>query len=302
MNVYKYKNGFNYKSNIKTNLCLGLFDGVHLGHQFLIKQAILDNPNTSVFTFDGNVKKLINKKKDSYQLTSLKDKLNIFKNLGIKNVFILEFNNKTISITKENFIKDYLEDLNINKVFIGQDFTFGYKGEGNYLTLEKHFNTKVIDFISFNNQKISSSNIINLILSGQIDQANSQLGRYYSIKGKIIHGLANGRKINFPTANLKLSFNYPIPKNGVYASLIKINNKLYSSMSNIGTHPTIDELNAPLVETNIFDFNQDIYGKYVEVFFINKIREEQKFNSLDELKDQLSKDKDSIKNLIRNKI
>ena len=203
---------------------------------------------------------------------------------------------------KENFIKDYLEDLNINKVFIGQDFTFGYKGEGNYLTLEKHFNTKVIDFINFNNQKISSSNIISLILSGQIDQANYQLGRYYSIKGKVIHGLANGRKINFPTANLKLSFNYPIPKNGVYASLIKIDNKLYSSMSNIGTHPTIDELNAPLVETNIFDFNQDIYSKYVEVFFINKIREEQKFNSLDELKDQLSKDRDSIKNLIRNKI
>ena len=148
------------------------------------------------------------------------------------------------------------------------------------------------------NERVSSTRIINLLKEGNIITANKILSRNYKIQGKVVKGLQNGTKFNFPTANLLIQNNYILPKKGVYACYTYVDGKKYKSMVNVGTHPTIKELNNAIVETNIFDFNANIYGKIIEIEFVDFIRDEKEFSSIELLKEQLKKDKEISKQLL----
>jgi riboflavin kinase / FMN adenylyltransferase len=298
MEIYNLSNQ-KFISNKPITICLGFFDGLHKGHIHLINQAIKENEDVYVLTFNGDIKYLTNQRKENYSLTSIEDRIDILSSLNVKGLFILNFNIDLMNLSPFDFIEKILKPLNIKNIYIGKDFTFGKFGKGDYKLLSDYFNVKIVDFINEDNSKISSSEIINLILKGDILKVNSLLGRNYFIKGKVVHGLQNGRKINFPTANIEPAFNYPILNNGVYATYITIDNIKYPSMTNIGTHPTIDQLNKNSIETNIFDFDEDIYNKDIKLEFVKKIRDEIKFASLDQLKSQLNKDKLEIKELLK---
>lgn len=283
-----------YKPLEKITLCLGFFDGLHLGHIHLIKQALKENDNVYLMTFSSDIKSSIKNTKSKGLLTSIEDKKEILEKLGVKGIFVINFNLDVMNTSYLDFISLYLKPLNIKNIYVGSDFRFGKDGKGNIDILKEYFLVKIVDFYMVNNEKVSSKDIISSILQGDILLANKLLGRDYSIKGKVVHGLQNGTKIGFPTANIECSFNYVIPKNGVYATKIIVNHEEYLSMTNIGTHPTIDELLKPSIECNIFNFVSDIYEKEVKLFFLGKIRDEVKFKSLKELIEQLKKDRKAI--------
>ncbi len=296
ISVYNFSQSksINYPSLNNINLCLGFFDGMHLGHQYLIKESLKDNKNTYVLTFSGFLKADINSSYQKEVLTSIEDRIEILDKLNVKGLFIIPFTKEIKELSPKDFIKIYLKPLNIKKIYVGKDFTFGKNGQGKVDDLKKEFDVKVVDFLQNNNQKISAKNIISLLKEGEITKANQLLGRNYAIKGEVIHGLQNGRKIDFPTANIEPLVSYVIPKDGVYATKITINKHTYLSMTNIGTHPTIDELIKPSIETNIFNFHENIYHYKVKLEFLYKVREQIKFENLDKLKSQLILDKLAI--------
>lgn len=288
---------FNYHVDV---LCIGFFDGMHKGHVYLINEGKRLGKTTGILSFDGYLKSKILKKK-TQQLTSLKDRLELIDEIGLSETFIIPFTDEIMNMSKDEFIQKVLVNLKPNTICVGSDFTFGKYGEGNVDYLKKHFNVHVVDYLNEDNKKISSRDIISLINEGNIEKANSLLGRYYKINGKVVHGLSNGKKYLLPTANLKLDFPYCLPKNGVYATKVHINNKAYFGMTNIGFHPSIDELNNVSIETNIFDFDSDCYNSDMSLEFLFFVRDEKKYNSLNELKEELEKNKVQIQSIISEK-
>ena len=201
-----------------------------------------------------------------------------------------------------DFINEFIVKTNIKHIICGFDFHFGKNGEGNFETLiqnEKNdYEVSVIKKQEYNHHKISSSYLKEALTNGDVELVEKLLGRYYCVSGKVVHGLKNGRKIGFPTVNIDAN-NYFLPKNGVYGVIIVIDGKRYLGMANLGYNPTFNVLTKVSLEVNIFDFDQDVYGKNVTVFFIKKIRYEKRFNSIDELINQLNQDSKQIKNEIQ---
>ncbi len=268
----------------KRNVIMGFFDGVHIGHQKIIKSQIKQNITNTIITFDFHLNK--------ESIMTLDQKIDKLSTLGIDEVIILMANSNNLKITYEKF-NLILKDLNVISIGIGRDFKYGHMGCGSADTLEKDFDLTVYDFVLDDSDKISSSNIRKLIKEGNIKKVNKLLGSDYTIKGYVVMGKQIGRTINFPTANIKT--NNIAPKNGIYGTNIKINDKIYKSITNVGIRPTIDDDNEISIEVHILDFDQDIYGMDVELSFINFIRCEMKFNSLDELKLQIKKDIESMR-------
>lgn len=296
MNIYRVKKIEDVPILNDSSLILGLFDGVHIGHKSLIELALnYKNYPVSILTFNKSINK------DNLYLTSLKDRINYFKNLGVANLIIIYVSNKLIKTSPSDFLNFYIKKIKPIYIFCGEDFRFGYKGEGDINYLKKMFtNVKIVPFFKDrNNQKISTSLIKNLIKEGKVDEVKNYLNRYYSLKGKVVNGKKIGRNISFPTANLKLSFNYLIPLSGVYITLTKYQNKLFKSITNIGYNETISINNNLTIETNIFDFNKEIYGKYIEIFFIKKIRDDKKFIDLESLKEAIKLDKEIVLNYFK---
>jgi len=274
---------------------LGYFDGVHLGHQELIKHISQMSQNkavlSSILTFSDSIDKVLGKDFLG-EITPLNHRLKLFEELGIDICYVLEFNEEIAKLSKDDFITEILNKLNIQGCVCGQDYHFGYKGQGDINYLKEYFDVDVVDFKidSFDTSvKISSSTIIKYIKEGRIDVANSLLGKPYKIIGRVIKGLGNGHKIGFPTANIEYG-DYVLPLNGVYAVKINVNNNEYKGLCNIGTHPTIDELNKESLEVYILDFDQDIYDEEVEISFIKRLRDEKHFENVENLKKQLKSD------------
>ncbi len=294
---YFCEDGFKeYQSQDKLALCLGFFDGLHLGHQKLILQALKENQNVGVLTFQGALKKLTSVREDEGVLTSVEDRKELLDNLGIRSLFVVPFDEKTRSMEAEDFILTVLKPLNISSIYIGSDFRFGRGAKGDKTLLSKFFDVHTVDFrLDEEGKKISTSEIIRLIKNGFVEEANKDLGRNYSIRGKIIHGLRNGStKLGFPTANLAPTDNYIIPMKGVYATYLNLEGQRYLSMTDIGVHPTINELASSSIEVNIFGFEGNVYFENVRLEFLSYLRPETKFASLEELKNQLEKDKTKI--------
>lgn len=289
-------NGIKIKPN--TVAAIGFFDGVHLAHRELINQTITQaekhNLRKAVITFDVHPKSVLFDL-DYYYITPLERKIEILKEFNIDELYVIEFNKDKAQLKPDEFINFYLNGL--NTLICGFDFKFGIRGSGNVNTLLAHkdFNTIVVKEITYDGYKVGSTHIRDLINSGYVDQVAEVLGDYYSVKGEVVHGAKKGRMIGYPTANIDTN-EYLVPKNGVYVTMTKVKGVWYHSMSSIGHNPTLNCLVDVSVESNIFDFNDDIYGEIIELKFIKRLRGELKFNSVEELIAKIDQDKiDSLK-------
>ena len=279
-------------------LCLGFYDGLHLGHQHLIKKALDEGYPVGVMTFDLAPAFLLGKK-ENYSLTSTFDKADFLEDMGVKFLYLMHFDKETLKVTKDEFIDRVLKPLNPRKIFVGEDYNFGVGGEGNAAYLSRFFDVEVVPLQKIDNMKISSKKIRQLVEEGDMDQAAKLLGRPYRISGLVVEGRGNGRKINFPTANLELNYTYVFPKEGVYMGYAYFLNRKRKAMICVGTHPTINQLLNPIIEVHIIDFNEVLYGREIYVDFVSFIRPVIQFPTFEELREQLLKDEEKVKNTLQ---
>ncbi|MBQ9937394.1 MAG: bifunctional riboflavin kinase/FAD synthetase [Oscillospiraceae bacterium] len=288
------------KNKIEAPVCfaLGFFDAVHIGHQKVIKAAVdyaLENGiKSAVFTFsdkDG----MLSKKSGSGYIYSEKKRQEIFTSLGVDYVVMPDF--KDINeLSPKDFVELLCKRYNAKAFFCGEDFTFGKNAEGNSKLLSKmaeSFGAKafIIKQISFENKKVSSTYIKELLKRGDVKKVKALLNREYSFIGKVVDGKKIGSKQLYPTINLNIPENEILLKFGVYASLCKVNDKIYPAVTNIGVRPTVNASEkGASVETYILNENLNLYNKEAEIFFLSFLRDEKKFPSVSELKEQISKD------------
>ncbi|HEV2613730.1 MAG TPA: bifunctional riboflavin kinase/FAD synthetase [Gammaproteobacteria bacterium] len=263
-----------------TAVAIGNFDGIHLGHQALLEKA------DSVLTFEPYPQAYFHPERKMPRLTTLREKLKLFKKFGIKAVYAVPFDKKFSLLSPEDFIQTILiKTLGSKKIIVGEDFRFGFHRAGDTNLLNQYITTEVIKPVLCDGSKISSTRVREALFHSDLPLVKKLLGRDYSIIGRVVRGDGRGRQLGFHTANISLLKRLP-PLRGVYA--VKINNKL-KGVANIGSRPTVDGTRDYL-ETHIFDFNKDIYGDYIEVEFVQKIRDEKKFDSLNALQEQIKLD------------
>ena len=280
-------------------VALGSFDGLHSGHLSLVNKIIeLANENKGrsiVYTFKNHPRTLIKGTTPPKLLMDNESKEEILEALGVDLIYFEEFNEEYMKLTPERFIKYLCEKFKVKGIVVGFNYRFGYKNIGN-IEMLKELSTKygyelyVMEPCNYENEVISSTRIRNELFNGNVDKAMKMLNRPYIIKGKVVHGKKLGRTIGFPTANLDYSKEILIPSKGVYYTNVEWQGKIYKGITSVGNNPTVNG-NKLTIETYILDFNNDLYGHNIKVYFIKKIRDEKKFNSIDDLVIQLKKDK-----------
>lgn len=287
----------NFVAKEESVIALGNFDGVHRGHIELIKKAIEDakklNIKSSLLLFNEHTDNLVKVGKKEI-ITTNKTKFEILEKLGVDIIYLINFTKEFMSYSPIMFLKDFLAyNLKIRGVIVGYDYTYGYKKSGNVDFLNKNKelfkSIHVIEQVSYEGEKISSSRIRSLIEEGRVKEANNLLSRPYKLIGRIIHAKGLGKKMGYPTANLELVDNFVIPKYGVYDTDIIINGKKFKASTNIGTNPTVEH-DGIKIEAHILDFDEDIYGEIVELELLEFVRPELKFDSIEELFEQIAKD------------
>ena len=281
-------------------VALGSFDGLHKGHISLIKKAVevakIKNGKSMVYTFKNHPKSILDKKMCMRLLMKNDKKAEILEKNNIDILCFQKFDPEFMKYSAEDFIKLLVEKYNVKGIIAGFNYRFGYKNLGDVNLLRKfaekyNYELYIMEPFVYEGFAISSTRIRNALLEGEIFKANDMLGDNYSICGTVVHGREIGRTINFPTANLDVDSEIIVPKVGVYYTNVLVNNKIYKGITNIGDNPTVNGKSIT-IETYILNFNQDIYNHKIEVKFIQKIRNVVKFNSLDDLKNQLKKDKE----------
>lgn len=300
MNVITSNEGYRFtKYNV---IALGNFDGIHIAHQKVIKTAVeiaKKNSLTSlVLLFDKHPISVLNDSAPKL-LTTLDQKIKILEQLGLDYVYIQEFDVKFSTLEPDYFIKKILIDkLQAASIVAGFDYRFGKgaKGDTQYLKeicVKFKTDVTIVERIDFDNEPVSASRIRNLLDEGDIEKANKLLGRRYSIVGKVVHGRGLGSKIGFPTANIDISQYVKLPGGGVYSTKSSIDNELFDSITNIGSNPTINDYLTDRIscETHIIGYsNLNLYDKEIVIQFKRKIRNEQKFDSLDQLRKAIEND------------
>jgi len=299
MEIIEFEYGKLQPINEKIVLCLGYFDGVHLGHKHMITKAINEGYKVGVLTFDNSPKFVLGKFPKNNLLSSNADKAEILSELGVSYLFLMHFDKETVNLTKDEFLDNVLNVISPLKLFCGEDFRFGARGEGTPNFLSNYFDVEVVDTIKIDNVKVSSRDIVFFINDGKIEKANAAIGRPYRINGLVVMGKQNGHKLDFPTANISLDYPYAFPKNGVYYGWAEVYGKRFKSMINVGTHPSVEELNEPLIEVHIIGFEGNLYGKDIFIEFIGKIRDEKFFDDVEKLKYQLKKDKEFVEKTLK---
>ena len=296
--------GFEDLTSIKNPvLTIGTFDGVHIGHQKILQQLNQEaekiGGESVLFTFYPHPRMVISPETHGLKLIQTQEeKLEKLKNNALRNIIIQPFTTDFSNLTATEFVRDYLVDiLKVKKLVIGHDHQFGKNREGTLFFLKnisKIYNFEVIEILAqeIDEVNISSTKIRNAIEQGKIEIANLYLGESFELSGIVVKGNQLGRTIGFPTANIFIDSDIKIiPKTGVYAVEIELpNSHPLIGMLNIGVRPTLGDQLSPSIEVNIFDFKGDIYDSKIKVRFLSHIREEMKFNSLDDLKTQLHKD------------
>ena len=291
---------YSVNENKPRAICLGYFDGIHLGHRELINKTVKEAKEYSLtptfLTFDPDPNFVLGFKKKNELIMPLEDRFKLVKELGIEDIIVLKFDEESMNLEPNEFIDYLINTLNVKNITVGFDFSFGKRGKGRVKDLLALDNIKVnvIEELKVNDKKVSSSFIIEDIKSGSVENLKDTLGQLYSIKGTVIKGLGNGKKLSFPTLNIDPLDEYVEPKYGVYAVKVKLKGNEYLGMANIGFHPSISELDKALLEVHLFDFNEDVYGEKVTCTFLSYIREERKFPSLKDLINQLDYDKKLI--------
>ena len=284
-------------------IALGSFDGLHYGHLSLIRKTVelaKENSGKSmVFTYKNHPKTLIKPEDAPKLIMDLETKIDYLKDENIDIVILREFTEDFMNIEAEEFIKLLCETYNIKGIVVGFNFKFGYKNLGDIKLLkslqEKYdFKLYVMESYNTNDESISSTRIREAITSGKVSLANKMLLKPYCLRGRVISGKQIGRTIGTPTANLDYNKDMIIPKTGVYYTNVEYSGQKFKGLTSVGYNPTVNGKELT-VETFILDFNKMIYNEEIKVYFIEKIREEIKFNSLDELVNQIEKDKKFIK-------
>lgn len=280
-------------------IALGSFDGLHLGHLSLIhkicEEAQKNNGKSIVYTFKDHPRALLNLDNAPKLLMNNDEKLEILEKCGVDMVYFQEFNSEFMKMTPRAFIEFLIDKFHLKGLVVGFNYKFGYKNTGNTdllkeLQKEYGFELFIMEPCKCKGEVISSTRIRNEIQEGNVCEACEMLGHPLRVSGEIVHGRQIGRTIGFPTANLDYDKKFILPAIGVYYTNVKVNNNIYKGITSVGNNPTVEGKKLT-VETYILDFNEDIYGRNIEVFFIKKIRNEKKFSGIEQLKNQLEKDK-----------
>lgn len=307
----KIYNNFNdYQKVANAIVTIGTFDGVHLGHQTILKDMVRVakeiKGESVVVTFYPHPRQVLRIDDGNLRfITTQEEKIRLLENIGIDNLIIVNFTEEFSRLSSESFITDYvIKNISPVKIVVGYDHHFGNnrKGDFNLLNdLGERYDIEVqrIPAKDVENIAVSSTKIRHSLQQGDVCYANRLLGYQYAYFGKVVDGAKIGRELGYPTANVYVDREYRLIESpGVYATYIEIDKIIYKSMTYIGNKPTLDKDEKESVEVHIFDFNDDIYGKYVKIRFVKKIREEQKFKDLETLKHQIQIDEKEIRELL----
>lgn len=299
------EDNFNTIIKDKTYIALGSFDGLHIGHMALINKTLelskSNNVKSMIYTFKNHPLSIVNKDKMPKLLMDNKTKLNSLEKLGVDIVNLVEFNYDYMKIYPEDFIFNMIRCYNPKGFIVGFNYRFGYKNSGDIELFKKYstkmnFDLHVVESVTYKNEVVSSSRIRTLIAEGNVSEANHMLLNPFAIRGLVVRGKQLGRTIGFPTANLKYDNNFIIPGRGVYFTIVNYKGISYKGITSVGFNPTVNLVEDNIsIETYILDFDKNIYGEHIQLYFINRMRDEIKFNSLTELTNQLKKDKEFAK-------
>ena len=286
--------------------CIGYFDGMHRGHQTLIRRtrALAEKYGcgSALITFDPDpwvtIKNILPSELE--HLTTMKQKNNLFIEYGIKNIYYLDFTREMSELSPEEFVKQVLGQLNLKALICGYDFHFGSHGAGDADLLKSivSYPVEVVQQVSYDGERISSTRIVQYVKNGDFLNAYKLLGHPFTMDGTVVSGSHIGRTMGVPTANIRYSPEYVIPKIGVYSAHVVINGKKYGAMVNVGHNPTVNYHKDVSIEAHIFDLNEDLYGSRISVIFEQYIRDEMQFRTEENLKMQLEMDKAAVRRLL----
>lgn len=286
-------------------MALGFFDGIHLGHQKVIKTAkeiaAEKGLQSAVMTFFPHPAVVLGHQENPEYLTPLAHKEQLIQNLDIDLLYVVQFDELIFQLGPKDFVDQYIVGLSVEHAVAGFDYTYGSKAKGTMATMPPHadgrFEVTVVDKLEHNGEKVSSTAIRGLIREGRVEDVPSLLGRYYETRGTVVTGEERGRTIGFPTANIEEGGAYLIPEIGVYAVKMKVKGEWHDGVASIGFKPTFHDNpgDKPEVEVHLFHFNKDIYGESVSVTWHKRLRGEVKFDSADALVEQMEHDKEDAK-------
>lgn len=292
-------------------LTIGNFDGVHIGHRQLLKKIKSDclakNLLFVVVTFVPHPQKILQPDKERFLINSYEQRRSLLKKLGVDILVEMKFTRDFSTLKAEDFLSKYLLSYpELKEFYLGYDFAFGANKEGDYDLVKSICKPHGVDVeiqpkFEFAGQVVSSSLIRERLLSGHIDEVEKILDRPFHLEGVVVKGEGRGKKIGFPTANIQVSQDLLVPHKGVYVTKTIYNGMTYKSVTNIGNNPTFKDGHQLHIETNLFDFDTDIYGENLDIQFLHKIRDEKKFPTVNDLINQIKADVEVAKNYLREK-
>lgn len=279
---------------------IGLFDGLHKGHLVLLNETIKEgkenNLKTAVITFDPHPDFVLKKTDDHFYITPFEDKKRLIEEMGFDYLIVIEFDLELANMEPIDFVRKYLSELNVVRTVVGYDFRFGKKGKGKAedicLLSNGAIHNTVIEKVELDGEKVASEIVKKSLVNGDVKKANLMLGRYYEVTGKVIYGKQLGKTVNVPTANVEFDPKYTKLSKGVYVTIFCVDGEQYIAITNIGHNPTFNYSEKRSMEAHIINFDKNIYDKVVTVKFIEKIRDEIKFPSIEDFQKQIEKDKE----------
>ena len=289
-------------------LTVGAFDGIHLGHQALIQQSIDQARATSrvagAVTFDPHPAAVLYPRHTPQVLTSLQVKLDLLRAAGLDFVVVLPFTPQLAATSAQVFVQHLCTRLHMRELCVGPDFALGSDRSGDRETLRALGDAlgfavcDIIPYLTRNGQRVSSSKIRSLLQEGEVTEAAALLGRWYSLRGRVVHGAHRGRELGFPTANLEVCDDCLVPAYGVYATTVTLEGKHYGAATNVGVRPSFDN-GKPSVEAYLLDFNQDLYGRELDLAFVRRLRPEMRFENVQALIEQMDDDVAQTRQVLR---
>ena len=290
-------------SSVPICACIGYFDGMHRGHQELIRRTVAMTKKMScesaMITFDPDPWVTVRDLEDVKHITTMRQRMNMAVEMGIGNIVILKFSKQMSLLEPEEFVARILGKLNLQGMVCGFDFHYGHMGRGDCysLSLQAEFPVEVVDPVTDEKGKISSTRISECIEQARFAEASAMLGRTYEIEGTVIHGRHRGSSLGFPTANIKYAAEYLLPRSGVYAAYVLVDKKKYRAMVNLGHNPTMNYQDRLSLEAHLIGFTGNLYGKHIALQFVKYMRPEKKFRNTTNLILQLEQDLRDIRRL-----
>jgi len=288
-------------------LTVGSFDGIHLGHQRLIRQSIARaralSYTAGLVTFAPHPATVLYPEQAPQILTSRQVKLDLLRAEGLDLVALLLFTGRLRDTSPRDFVQALCDKLHMRELWVGPDFALGRDRSGDLAALKAlesplGFAVRQVAYVTRDGRRISSSQIRALLAGGRVAEAAELLGRWYNLRGRVVHGKKLGRKLGFPTANLQVCPECLVPAYGVYASTVTVNGVQYGAATNVGVRPSVDD-GAPSVEAYILDYDQDLYGHELEIAFVRFLRPEMRFENVQDLIDQMRQDVDQTRRVLK---